>query len=401
MGIYQRFGVKTIINVFAASTGLGGALMDQETLEAMDEAAKASVRLDELQAAASKVIAEITHAEAGIVTCGAYAALTLGIAACIADFDVARMNRLPDTTGMPNEVVMPWHQISTYDNSIRLAGVRMIGVGIPMGTTPPQEVHIISKGDVESAITQNTVAIAYAARSGSYPPMEEVIEIGRRYDVPVIVDAAAQVPPVENLHRFIDMGADLVCFSGGKGIRGPQASGILCGRRDLIASAAVQMLDMAGPSFYGWDPPASLIPKDKFRGRPQHGIGRGAKVSKEAIMGLLVALENLTEGGWVKKAGHLRELLGSIQAKLEGVAGLEMRMTEDYKGGYPMLEVKIDDKVLGRSAAEVARRLKDGDPSIYVRDRYLNQGFVIIHSINMDEETTKIVGERLYAVITE
>jgi D-glucosaminate-6-phosphate ammonia-lyase len=400
LGIYERFGVKPIINVFAPATSLGGPLMDQEVLEAMDEAAKASVRLDELQAAASKVIAKITHAEAGIVTCGAYVALTLATAACITGFDVARMNRLPDTTGMPNEVVMPWHQISAYDHSIRLPGVKIIGAGIPMGTTPPHQVHIISKWDVESAITQNTVAIAYAPRFGSHPPLEEIIEIGKRYDIPVIADAAAQVPPVENLHRFIDMGVDLVCFSGGKGIRGPQASGILCGRRDLVASAAVQMLDMGGLTFYGWEPPASLIPKDKFRSRPQHGIGRGAKVSKEVIIGLLVALENLTEGEWVKKAGHLRELLGSIQAKLEGVAGLEMRMTEDYKGGYPMLEVKIDDKVLGRSAAEVARRLKDGDPGIYIRDRYLNQGFVIIHSINMDEQTAKIVGERLYAAIT-
>jgi len=400
MSIYERLGARSLINVAGTVTRYGGALIEKAALEAMDEAAKESVRLDELQAAASKVIAQITHAEAGIVTAGASAALTLGTAACIAGFDVARMNRLPDTTGMPDEVIMPWHQISGYDHAIRAAGARIIGVGIPNDTTPPYEVHIISRWDIESAITEKTIAIAYAVRPGSHPPLEEVIEIGKRYNVPVILDAALEVPPVENLHKFINMGADLVCFSGGKGIRGPQAAGILCGRRDLIASAVIQMLDMAGEPFDKWEPPASLIPKDRLRGKPEHGIGRGMKVTKEAIVGLLVALQNLTEERFTKRAEHLRQLLKGIGTRLEGIAGAEVRMTEDRKGAYPTLEVKIDEQVVGRSAAEVSQRLRDGKPSIYVRDRYLHRGLVIIHSINMDEEIARIVGERLYTAIT-
>lgn len=400
MGVYERFGVKPIINVAGAMTRIGGALMEQEALEAMNEAAKGSARLDELEAAASKVIAEITHAEAGIITAGAAAALTLGTAACITGLDVARMNRLPDTTGMANEVLMAQHQISGYDHSIKAAGAKIIDVGIPNDTTPPGEVHAATIYDFESAITEHTVAIAYACRLGSNPPLEQIIAVGKKYNIPVILDAALQVPPVENLHKFIDMGADLVAFSGGKGIKGPQASGILCGRRDLIAAAVLQNLDMAGDTFDKWNPPPSLIPKEKLRGKPQHGVGRGMKITKEAIIGLLVALQNLSEEKFVKKTEQLRLLLEGIAARLHGVAGVEVRMTEDFPGAYPVLEIKLDESKIGRSAAEVAQRLKDGDPPIYTRERYLHRGLLIIHSINLHKEIADIVGQKLYMAIT-
>lgn len=400
MGVYERFGVKPIINVAGAMTRIGGALMEQEALEAMNEAAKGSARLDELEAAASKVIAEITHAEAGIVTAGAAAALTLGTAACITGLDVARMNRLPDTTGMANEVLMAQHQISGYDHSIKAAGAKLIDVGIPNDTTPPGEVHAATIYDFESAITEHTVAIAYACRLGSNPPLEQIIAVGKKYNIPVILDAALQVPPVENLHKFIDMGADLVAFSGGKGIKGPQASGILCGRRDLIAAAVLQNLDMAGDTFDKWNPPPSLIPKEKLRGKPQHGVGRGMKITKEAIIGLLVALQNLSEEKFVKKTEQLRLLLEGIAARLHGVAGVEVRMTEDFPRAYPVLEIKLDESKIGRSAAEVAQRLKDGDPPIYTRERYLYKGLLIIHSINLHKEIADIVGQKLYMAIT-
>ena len=398
MGIYERFGVKPIINVAGPMTRYGGALIGKETLEAMKEAAKQSVRLDELQAAASRVIAEKTHAEAGIVTCGAFAALTLGTAACICGLDVARMNRLPDTDGIPNEVIMPWHQISGYDHAIRAAGAKLIGVGIPNNTTPPNEVYTIDRRDVESAITENTVAIAYVPRVGSHPPLEAIIEVGTKYNVPVLIDAAALVPVVENLSKFIDMGADLVCFSGGKGIRGPQASGILCGRRDLIASAALQMLDMAGESFDNWNPPASLIPKEKLRAKPEHGIGRGMKVSKEAVIGLLVALERLVEEEFTQKAEYLRGLLWGISERVRDIAGLEVRMTED-KSAYPMLEIKVDENITGKSASDLSNKLRDH--GIYVRDIQPQQGIIVVHSINLDEETAHIVSECLYAALGE
>lgn len=396
MSIYERFGVKPNINVSEFATRYGSALMEKATVEAMSEAAKESVRLDELQVAASKIIAQVTHAEAGIVTAGASAALTLGTAACIAGFDAARMNRLPDTTDMRNEVIMPRHQISGYAHAIRAAGTKIIGAGVPPGNIPPHEVYIISGRDIESAITDKTVAIGYVPCIGSHPPLEEVVGIARKYNLPVILDAATEVPPVENLHKFIDIGVDLVCFSGGKGIRGPQASGILCGRRDLIASALIQMVD-AG-TFYDWNA-VPLIPMDKIRGMPEHGIGRGMKVTKEAIVGLLVALQSLTEEEFTKKLEYLSHLLENIKVYLEGIAGVVMRITEG-SCSYPILEVKIDEKVARRSATEVAQRLENGEPSIYANHKYVQRGIIVIHSVNMDEAVARIVGERLHMAIT-
>ena len=401
MGIYERFGVKTVINAAGAMTRYGGTMMDDEVLDAMKEAAKNFVRMDELQAAASKIIAERTHAEAGIVTAGAAAALTLGTAACIVGLDVARMNRLPDTLGMPNEVLMPWHQISGYEHAIRAAGARVTGVGIPGDVTPPDKVYITTKWDVGSMITKNTVAIASAIQEGSYPPLEDLVAVGRKYNMPIILDASDQLPPVANLHKFIDMGADLVCFSGGKGIRGPQASGILCGRRDLVASAVLQMLDTAGEPFDNWEPPRSLIPKEKLHGKPMHGIGRSMKVTKEAVVGLLVALGNFTEEKYAQREKYLKKLIDDIAERLAGIPGVEVKRDGGYfKGGHPGLEIRIDKKVLGKSATEIFEKLRDGKPSILLGDRDVNKGILLLNSINMNEETAKLVGEHLYRVIT-
>ncbi len=401
MGVYERLGVRSIINARGTNTRLGGAQMEQAAIEAMAEAAQETVPLEELQAAASNIIAKITGAEAGYVTSGASAALTLGTAACLTGLDVARMNRLPHTTGMPNEVLMARHQVSGYSHAISAAGAKIMEVGMPNDTTPPMEVHITEAWEFEASITENTVAIAYAARPGGHPPLEEVIDIGKRYHIPVLLDAAAQVPPVENLRKFIAMGADLVAFSGGKGIRGPQASGILCGRRDLIAAAAMQNLDMAAIAFDTWNPPPSFIPKEKLRGVPQHGIGRSMKVTKEAIVGLLTALQLYTEEKVSMDMKRSRAFLEQIAQPLEGVSGVEMKWTEFISGGEPMLAVKLDEVKLGRSAAEVSQRLQDGAPAIYVRESRLRQGMLIIYAGNLNEERTKIVEQRLYSEITK
>ena len=399
MGIFEKLGVKPLINASGTITRVGGAWMTREALDAITEAAFQSVRLDELQAAASRIIAERTHAEAGIVTNGTSAALMLATAACICGLDVARMNRLPDTRNMPDEVIMPWHQISGYSHAIRAAGAKIIGVGIPNSTTPPREVHTIGAWDVEAAITEKTAAIALADREGAHPPLTDVVAIGRKYAIPIIVDVAAQVPPVKNLYRFIDMGADLVCISGGKGIRGPQGSGILCGRKELIASALLQSQDMAGESFELWDPPKDLIPKENLKGKPEHGIGRGCKVTKEEIVGLLAALDNFTEENFAALSARLRGFLGDIADRIKDVAGIRMQIIEDYPGGYPMLDVSLDASVLGMKARDIWESLRrDG---ILARDSYLDDGRLIIHTINMNEASAAFIAERLHAALSE
>lgn len=397
MTVYEKFGVKPIINVDGPLTRYGGAIMEKETVEAMNEAAKYSVRLDQLQAAASKVIAEKTHAEAGLVTSGSCAALTLATAACICGYDIARMDRLPDTTNMPNEVIMPCRQIGKYTRAIRAAGTKIIGVGIPDAPDASLTVYMTNKWHIESMITEKTAAIAYVIKAGSQPPLEEVIAVGRKYNIPVIVDAAPEIPPVENLYRFIDMGADLVCISGGKGIRGPQNSGILCGRKDLIASAAVQMLEAPTEPYDKWDPPGSFIPKEKFRGAPTHGIGRSMKVSKESIIGLLTALERFTAESFEAKDIALTRSLQRIKTEMERTPGITAAFVDPQHClcSYPTLDVKVDEKITGISAAEICSRMRAKD--ICFRDNYVDQGIVRIYSINMNEE----IEERICVALTE
>ena len=400
MGVYERFGVEPIINVAGVLTRLGGALMEQETVEAMSQAASESVRLDELQAAASKVIARITGAEAGYVTAGAFAALTLGTAACMTGLNVDRMRRLPDTTGMPNEVLMEVHQRCGFDGGVRVSGAKIINLGIPGGTILPGHEPVTSAMEFDAAISERTAAIVYIYRSNSTPPLEDVIAVGKKRHIPVFVNAAAQVPPVESLRRFISMGADLVAISGGKGIRGPQSAGILCGRRDLIAAVALQHLDWVQVPFARWDPPASLVPKEKLLAMPVQGIGRGAKVTKEEIIGMLVALEQCTEENMSKYLNQARSLLESIQAQLQDLPGMGFEIVDWSPQGYPVLKIKVDKAKLGRSASELNQRLKEENPRIYVYEGFLNEGVLAIYGVNLNEERANLIAQRLHKAAT-
>ena len=398
MNIYEKFGVKTIINVAGTKTRYGGAIIEEDTLKAMDEAAHYSVNLFDLEAAACRVIVQKTHAEAGIVTCGAFASLTLAAAACICGFDVHKMNSLPDTSNFLSEFIMAIHQISGYDHSIAAAGGKLIPVGIKPDTPHPNEVSDISVRDFEAEINKNTKGIVYAIRNESKPLLSEITKLAKRYQIPVIVDAAAQVPPVENLYQFIDDGADLVCFSGGKGIRGPQNSGILCGKKELILSAIMQMLDMAIEPLDEWSPPEEFkLLKEKLIAIPAHGIGRGAKISKESIIGLLVALENLDYDQFRQKAEYLRSLLDQIGNLIKDIDGVEIQMTEEHERAYPMLMVKIDENELGKSVDDIVKELKE--KNIFTRDNYKDRGIFYIHSLNLDEKNNQFIGEELYKIL--
>jgi L-seryl-tRNA(Ser) seleniumtransferase len=390
MNIYERYGVSPILNFDGPLTRYGGAIMEQETLDAMDEAAKHTVPIDRLQAAASKVIARVTHAEAGIVTSGAFSALTLATAACMCGFDVARMDRLPDSSDMPNEVIMPSHQISGYAHSFRAAGAKLVAAGIPHAPIAPMSVYRIDKWHIEAAITERTVAIAYAARTDSHPELEDVIGVGESHGIPVIVDAGPEVPPLENLHKFIDMGADLVCISGGKGIRGPQNSGILCGRSDLIASAAAQMLEAPSEHYPDWNPPESLMPKEKFRSTPSHGIGRGMKVSKETIVGLLTALGNISPEKFAAKERAMTALLEKVAACVTRFPGFSAAFvpSEYCLCEYPTLELTLDDRA-GIGAARLCAEMRERN--IFLRDRYVTENKIRVYSMNMNPENTDIL----------
>ncbi len=333
--IYERLGVRTIINARGTHTRLGGTLMAPEILDAMREAAGTYVVLEELQAKASELIVRATGAEAGMVTGGAAAGLLLGTAACLAGTDARRIAQLPDTTGLRDEAIVHRAHRNGYDHSVRAAGAKMVEIGDAHGTTAR---------DLEGAFGERTALVCYLmspwAGRGALS-LRETAAIAGRHGIPVLVDAAAVLPPAENLRRFIDAGAALVAFSGGKGLNGPQGSGILAGRADLIAAAAAN-------------------------GSPNHGVGRAAKAAKEDIVGLMVALERYLardhaadHARWEAQSAYLIERLGH----LPGVTA-----TGVYDGAEhitPRVELTFDRET-GLDAHELVLALEEGDPRIFL-----------------------------------
>ncbi|MCC6470986.1 MAG: hypothetical protein IT563_21900, partial [Alphaproteobacteria bacterium] len=215
--IYDRLGVRPIINACGPSTRLSGGVMRPEVAQAMAEAAQSCVDIAALQAAAGRQIAAATGAEAGYVTAGAAAGLMLGAAACVTGLDPSRVNRLPDTTGMKNECVIARSQRNMYDHAVAQAGLTFVEVGIP-DRYAGAGVRDAQAWEYDAATGERTALVLWVADAAAEPPLAEVAKAAHAKGVPVLVDAAAQLPPVENLRRFIAEGADLVAFSGGKAI---------------------------------------------------------------------------------------------------------------------------------------------------------------------------------------
>jgi L-seryl-tRNA(Ser) seleniumtransferase len=334
-GIYERLGVRPIINARGTHTRLGGSLMEPEVLEAMRAAAGAFVVLDELQAVASRLIARVTGAEAGIVTGGAAAGLLLGTAACLAGNDPVRIERLPEVVGARSEAIMHRAHRNGYDHSVRAAGARIVDVGYAHATLPDQ---------LAGAINERTALIVYlvspwAARGAL--SIEQTCRIAREHGIPVLVDAAAALPPATNLTRFVDAGADLVVFSGGKAIGGPQSSGILAGRADLIASAVLN-------------------------GSPRHSVGRAGKAAKEDIVGLMVALERYVARDHDADLARWREQAEAMLDQVSDFPGV----TATYRYGglehhTPRVEL-VFDPATGIDAHELVVALEQQEPRVFL-----------------------------------
>lgn len=393
MNIYEKWGVRPIINVSGSVTRLGGAPMPPAVLDAYCEAAADCVALDELQAAASLAIARVTRAEAGLVTAGSAAALTLGAAAMITGYDVRRMEQLPHCDTFPHELVMAREQRNGYDHAVRAAGVRLVEVGFHE-LLAGAGVRRAEAWEYEAAIGPRTAGFFYVYDPNSRPPLEEVVKVAHTHGLPVLVDAAGELPPRSNLRDILATGADLVAFSGGKAIRGPQATGILCGRRYLIGPAALQMLDL-DDHFELWDPPANLIDKNQLRGFPRHGLGRALKVSKEQIIALLTALQLFIDGAYDAELPDMRKSLDQIVSELRGLpVHCTIDVPEDGQS-LPRLEITIDESKLGRTALEVCRSLRRGKPGVHVGQNLLFEGKLIINPLHLNESRTAIVARRL------
>ncbi len=383
-GIYARFGVPTIINACGTVTRLSGGHMHPEIAAAMVAASTACVDMMSLQAGACRTIARLTGAEAGIVTSGASASVLLGAAACLAGLDPARMNRLPEVADGKREFIVVRSQRNMYDRALPVAGARIVEVGIPDRYSGPG-VRDAAAWEIAAAIGPHTAGIYYLANPHSLPPLPDVAAVAREHRLPLLVDAAAQLPPADNLRRFLAEGADLVAFSGGKAIGGPQASGILCGRADLVSSALLQMLDLdVFPDL--WRPPPEFASLQQLPGLPRHGIGRSCKVGKEEIIGLLVALERFaTTNDDTRHAAWHATLEHIVAAAPRGMA---LRILD---GTVPLLELTTSD------ADTLAARLAAGTPSILCSLARRHEGVLLFSPVALTPEQATLIGKRLHA----
>lgn len=376
MNPFEAIGVRTIVNAKGPATRLSGGIMRPEVAQAMADASRHCVDMAELQAAASRAIAEITGAEAGYVASGASACLLLASAACMTGLDPGRMARLPDARGMKDEVVMVRSQRNFYDHAVRAAGARIVEVGLP-DRYSGAGVRDAEAWEIDDAISERTAAVFYVADAQARPRLSEVAGVARVRGVPVIVDAAAQLPPQANLRRFIEEGADLVAFSGGKALGGPQASGFLCGKRDLVMAAALQHLDF--DIFWDmWEPPALLIDKSRLKGVPQHGIGRSCKAGKEEILGLLAALRLFAGEGDAVRHGRWLKAVREVANGCAGIAGIEVQV----QGAGDVAAVPVVHLLLDRArhdAAQVISRLQQATPSIHVDPCCRDQNMIVIN----------------------
>jgi L-seryl-tRNA(Ser) seleniumtransferase len=363
MGVLAELGLARVINAAGTLTRLGGAPMAEEVVSAMAEAAAASLDMAALQERASVEIAAATGAEAGLVTTGAAAGLTLAAAAALAGLDPARMAALPRIEDGRTEILVHRTHRSAYTRALAVAGARLVDFGHNDRGTGAG-IRGIEAWEIEAAASPRTAAVFVAATPWSAPDIPLIARTAHAHGLAVIVDAAAQLPPASNLRRFIADGADLVAFSGGKAIGGPQSSGILAGRRTLMASALMQMLDMDVP-VATWRAPLGV----QVAGVPHHGIGRGFKAGKEEIVGLLVALRRFLARDEAAEQAAQAGRLAAIAAALPVRSTL---LDAAATGRAPQLALHVDD------APALAARLRAGHPPVHLGERRAGAGVLLV-----------------------
>jgi D-glucosaminate-6-phosphate ammonia-lyase len=355
-----------IINAAGYLTRLGNSIMDPPVLRAMEEASRSFIELDKAQLAASEVIAAITGAEAGYVVGGAAAGLALAAAACIAGKDLDKIWRLPDTQGMPNEIILPEGHGLYYERFIRLAGARLT--------------FVADEAALDKAISSDTVGIFFDANMAQPIPQPALVARGRSAGVPVIADAAVSVPPASNLRAILAAGADMTVFTGSKALRGPAGSGFVAGRSDLVRSVMLQHQD--------WDVAVELNnARDEWLWgtRPPlvMGMGRAFKVGKEDIAGLVTALQAYDERDHEADQHHWLRLLNSIAAELSKLPGVEVHLREgDKTTAVPLLQI---DAAAGWPAGRLAAELRAVDPAVWLGMSLFPDREIWIDPVNLQE----------------
>lgn len=369
MGIYEDLGVKRVINAWGPMTRIGSALVRPEVVAAMAAAAESYVDVLDLQRAAGQRIADMIGVEACYISGGCAAGLAISTAACITGTDMARIGRLPDTSvlGMKNEVVMQRSHRNPYDHAIRQVGVKLVEIGAAGHAFP---------WEMESVLGPNTAAVifVYGHRTKDLSlNLHETVEIVHSRGIPVIVDAAAEVPPLGNLRGLKETGADIVVISGGKGLRGPQNSALV-----LTSKAMVEACIVNGP--------------------PNWTMCRTMKVTKEDMVGLVKAVELYLAQDHAAVARSWEDRAGHIVAELQDIPGARVVRNEaGYSAGIPSARITVDESVLGRTAADVAAALAAGNPSVRVGQ---GRNWLNVDPQFMQPGDEEIVAARLREVLT-
>ena len=360
--LYASLGVKPVINGVGVVTVLGGSIMPPEVVRAMEEASRFFIPLPELERKVGARIAELLQAPAAMVTCGAASAITVGTAACLSQGDPAKLRQLPNRDGIRFEVIQQKSHRSGYEHQMELCGAKIISVE--------------TRKELEAAINERTGMMFFLNKADPDGEIraDEFVSIGKARGIPTMNDAASDATPKENLWKYTKLGFDLVIFSGGKALRGPQATGLLLGRKDLIEASFPAM-------------------------SPYGGIGRGMKVGKEELCGVLAAVERYLK---VDHAAEYRELEGrveSIRTALKAVKGVTAdRHVPVIANEVPHVTVEWDESARGLTSRQVADKLLAGDPPIHVQRR--GEGKLLISVWMMRGDEHRIVGRRLREILS-
>lgn len=358
---FKELGVRPFINAAGTFTDMTASLMPPEVMDAINYASKNFVYLNDLHDKVGARIADLVKADAAMVSCGAASAMTLGTAGVLTGLDQKKIVDLPNLAGMKSEVIMQKSHRFGYDHAVRNCGVTIV--------------EVETAAQLEAAISPKTAMMLFYNNNNSVGQIrdEEFVRLGKKHGVVTMNDCAADVPPVENLWKFTAMGFDLVVFSGGKGIRGPQSAGLLLGRKDLVAAAR-----------------ANAAPNG-------NSVGRGMKVNKEEMLGMLVALERFVKLDHAAQHAEYQRRAELILKAVSGVKGVTASITvPEVANHVPHVQIKLDTAVTGITGGEVSRRLREGNPSIGVRPG--EELLVGVWMMKPGEE--KIVATRLREVLT-
>lgn len=359
--LYESIGVRPVINARGTFTIITGSQSLPEVKKAMEEASRHYVHLDELMDGVGRRIAQITQAPYAIVTNGCSAALSHFTAAAIAGFNPERMQRLPNLTGLRDEVIIPAYSRNQYDHGIRMLGVKIV------------EIRDIA--ELEPAINSRTALIYILAGPKDDGPLgtAAIAAIAKKHNVPVLVDAAAEILTIPNVH--LERGATAVAYSGGKCIRGPQAAGFLLGDEAMLKAA--------------W-----------INSAPHHAFGRSMKVGKEEILGMLAAIEMWPKRDHKAEWAMWEDRLAHIAKRLSGIAGVTATIRQpsaDLSNRTPALRVEWDTTQVGISGQAVAKEMLDSEPRVVVANPAANSLNIVPYMMMSGEE--KIVADKLHAIL--